>query len=95
MSAASSSVSTEPDWSLAVCWERVRQGTADPNWWFPDGEYAKNSREYVRAKKRAVAACQLCPIKQECGEFAKNIEFGIWGGLSAAARHRLKRKVAT
>lgn len=40
--------------------------------------------------ERAVTICQGCPVRQQCLEWAvANQEpIGVWGGLTAAERHR-------
>lgn len=44
----------------------------------------------VRGAKRI---CSLCEVTAQCRQYAldENIDFGVWGGLSARERHRLKR----
>jgi WhiB family redox-sensing transcriptional regulator len=37
--------------------------------------------------------CKRCPHLQECAEWGiRNERFGIWGGLSAVERKRIRRK---
>lgn len=39
----------------------------------------------------AKAICRACPIRIPCGEYAVRVEmFGVWGGLSAEERVRLR-----
>lgn len=44
----------------------------------------------------AKAVCRHCDVKQECLEYALGHDerFGIWGGLTARERRKLKRRVA-
>lgn len=41
----------------------------------------------------AIRACSDCPIRQMCGEYAikHNETEGIWGGLTAGERKRIRR----
>lgn len=43
--------------------------------------------------KTAVNVCQGCPVKSHCLQYAldHDIDFGIWGGLTARQRRRLAR----
>lgn len=49
------------------------------------------------AIKRAKAVCDGCPVRQACLDYAvaSNIEYGVWGGKSAAERRRLRRSQNT
>ena len=70
------------DWrDLAACAE------VGDDFWFP--EKGGSTRE---AKK----VCQGCPVQAECLEYAleNNEQFGIYGGLSARERQRMKREAA-
>ena len=56
----------------------------DPELFFPeqgDAAYA--------AKK----VCRSCPVRAECLEYAltNDVPFGVWGGLSARERRRVRR----
>lgn len=43
-----------------------------------------------------LALCADCPVRQQCLEYAleNNEQWGIWGGLSASQRRRLKRNAS-
>lgn len=45
--------------------------------------------------KLAIEACNRCPLKAPCGEYAVkfNEPDGIWGGLSVGERKRLRRQM--
>lgn len=49
------------------------------------------------AIKRAKAVCDGCPVRQACLDYAvaSNIEYGVWGGKSAAELRRLRRSQTT
>ena len=57
---------------------------ADPEAFFP--EKGGSTREAKRI-------CSICPVREECLEYALANEerFGIWGGLSERERRRAKR----
>jgi WhiB family redox-sensing transcriptional regulator len=42
----------------------------------------------------AKAICAVCPVREECLEFALQTRpgDGVWGGLTATERHRLIRR---
>ena len=60
---------------------------ADPAVWFPEG-----SQPHLVA--RAKALCATCPARAAClaAALARNEQFGIWGGLTAAERRPLPRQ---
>jgi WhiB family transcriptional regulator, redox-sensing transcriptional regulator len=60
---------------------------ADPEAFFP--EKGGSTREAKRI-------CAICPVREECLEFALTHDerFGIWGGLSERERRRAKRMSA-
>ena len=49
----------------------------------------RGSRDY----EDAMAACESCPVRADCLEFALrlNDDLGIWGGLSSRGRRRYRR----
>jgi len=62
--------------------------TVDTSWWFPE----RSGRPYL---ERALRYCNVCPVKQECLEYALESKeaHGIWGGLTDAERRvELKRR---
>lgn len=60
---------------------------ADPEAFFP--EKGGSTREAKRI-------CGICPVQQECLEYAleRDQRFGIWGGMSERERRRFKRRSA-
>lgn len=50
----------------------------------PDMWYSTDKRE----QQQAIQVCNLCPVKQECRDFAfdNNEIFGIWGGMTENQR---------
>lgn len=69
------------DWrELAAC------SSVDPDLWHPEGD------EVITKGRRAKTICQQCPVQIQCLEHAltRGETLGIWGGLTAKERHRLK-----
>ncbi len=60
---------------------------ADPEAFFP--EKGGSTREAKRI-------CGICPVQQECLDYAleRDQRFGIWGGMSERERRRFKRRSA-
>ena len=55
------------------------------------GEKDERERREIRAK----AVCQVCPVADECRDYAFAIKepYGIWGGLTESERrHALSRR---
>ena len=52
--------------------------------------------EDPEAIRRAVAVCRACPVRFQCLCFAIDTreDDGIWGGVSPAERHRIRRSMA-
>ncbi len=58
------------------------------DWWFvPD------TRDHVEEIRNAKQTCQLCHVTTHCLEYAllNDERFGIWGGLTALERQRLRK----
>jgi WhiB family redox-sensing transcriptional regulator len=50
----------------------------------------ERKEERERREQKAKAICQVCPVKEECLEFALEIRepYGIWGGLTETERRQ-------
>jgi WhiB family redox-sensing transcriptional regulator len=70
-----------PDLPGALC------AQIDPDSWYPE-----NGR-WRGADSEAKAVCEECEVRVQCLEWALEHDerYGIWGGLSANERARLKR----
>lgn len=57
----------------------------DPDLWFPQNG---------GSSKEAKDTCKRCPYRERCLEEAmeRNEEFGVWGGLTARERKRLRKE---
>jgi WhiB family transcriptional regulator, redox-sensing transcriptional regulator len=60
----------------------------EPNDWFPISEHAMSEDN-----TKALAACQVCPVRIECAEWAitNRLDYGIYGGMHASERARIQR----
>jgi len=72
-------ITAPPEWMADGLCAQV-----DPDLWFPD---KGGSTEAARA------VCRRCPVQAECLSYAlaHDERFGVWGGTSERARHRMKR----
>ncbi len=61
---------------------------ADASLFFPCGE----DEALAQAAK---AVCAVCPVREECLQYAlaTNQSEGVWGGMSAGDRRRLRRRL--
>jgi WhiB family redox-sensing transcriptional regulator len=75
---------SENDWRL----EAECRGM-DPNFFFPPRGSNKQYREVVKV-------CQVCPVQEECLDYAirHSIDgrYGIWGGKSERQRRLIKHE---
>lgn len=71
---------------------RCRSDSFDPDDFFLEGKYPNGSVRYRDARDRAKSICAMCPVRQECLEWAleADVRSGIWGGMTANERRRLQ-----
>lgn len=67
------------------------------DWWYletaNDGRPGGHEAAALADARRAVEICDGCPVRDECLTYALGHEkYGIWGGLNANERRRLKRR---
>ena len=76
---------------------------SDPNLWFAEPDRNVNSQDEryerqhaIRSSVLALSICQTCPILEACLRYALDnhdaTSYGIWGGLTAYERRKLKGK---
>ena len=63
----------------------------DPDWWFQgnqDGNWALHPDVL-----RAIEICHTCPVREQClrDAMTRKEPHGVWGGLTAAQRHQLRK----
>jgi hypothetical protein len=75
-------------------------GLAEPDDWVADALCAQTDPEVFFPAKGEPSApakriCVACPVRSECldSALARNEPYGVWGGLSAAERYELRRRL--
>lgn len=85
---------TEPAlWALVIRHARCSESDLDPDQWFP---VSANPREAHQEAAAAIAICTTCPVRGQCLTLSLPRwdigQHGVWGGLVAADRARLRRR---
>jgi Transcription factor WhiB len=85
---------TEPAlWALVIRHARCSQSGLDPDQWFPASADPSRARQEAAA---AIAICATCPVRGHCLTLSLQHwdigQHGVWGGLVAADRARLRRR---
>jgi hypothetical protein len=79
-------------WALVVRNARCCDGDLDPDQWFPVSTNPGQARQEAAA---AIAVCTTCPVRGHCLALSLQRwdlgQHGVWGGLIAADRARLRR----
>jgi Transcription factor WhiB len=86
---------TEPAlWALVIRHARCADGSLDPDQWFPVSDDPSRARQEAAA---AIAICTTCPVRSHCLTLSLQHwdigRHGVWGGLVAADRTRLRRRL--
>ena len=83
-------------WARVVRDARCTDGGLDPDQWFPVSAEAGRARQEAAA---AIAVCAACRARGQCLEFSLRHwdvgQHGVWGGLVAADRAQLRRRLRT
>jgi WhiB family transcriptional regulator, redox-sensing transcriptional regulator len=84
-----------PSWALVIRHARCADAGLDPDQWFPvNGEAGKARDEAAEA----IAICHSCLVRAKCLALALQHweigQYGVWGGLVAAERAELRRRIA-
>ena len=81
-------------WAQLIRHARCAAGGLDPDQWFPVSSNPDRAREEAAA---ALAVCSTCPVRDQCLALSLRHwdigQHGIWGGLVAADRARLRRRL--
>jgi hypothetical protein len=81
-------------WALVNRHARCADGGLDPDQWFPLSAEPGRARQEAAA---AIAICTACPVRGHCLTLSLRHwdvgQHGVWGGLVAAERARLRRRV--
>jgi hypothetical protein len=86
---------TEPAlWALVIRHAQCSDGRLDPDQWFPVSADPGQARQEAAA---AIAICATCPVRGHCLTLSIQHwdigQHGVWGGLIAADRARLRRRI--
>jgi Transcription factor WhiB len=80
-------------WALVIRHARCSDGGLDPDQWFPVSADPGRARQEAAA---AIAICATCPVRGHCLTLSLQHwdigRHGVWGGLVAADRARLRRQ---
>ncbi len=77
-------------WEPDVSWrEQAACSGVDSDLFFPASE------DDVQATNQAKAICAECPVREACLQYAlaTNQSAGVWGGLDAGDRRRMRRRI--
>ena len=81
-------------WALVIRYAQCADGGLDPDQWFPVSTDPRRARQEAAA---AIAICTTCPVRGYCLTLSLQHwdigQHGVWGGLIAADRARLRRRV--
>ena len=81
-------------WALVFRYARCSDSGLDPDQWFPVSADTGRARQEAAA---AIATCSACPVRGHCLTLSLRHwdigQHGIWGGLVAAERARLRRSL--
>jgi WhiB family redox-sensing transcriptional regulator len=85
-------VTADALWALVARQARCADSVLDPDEWFPVSVEPAAARREAAA---AIAVCTGCQVRAQCLELSlRHWDFGqhgVWGGLVAADRARLRR----
>jgi len=80
-------------WTQVIRRARCAESDLDPDEWFPVSAVADMARREAAA---AIAVCTQCPVRVQCLALSlrhwETGRHGVWGGLVAADRARLRRR---
>jgi Transcription factor WhiB len=81
-------------WARVVRQARCADSSLDPDEWFPASIEPATARHEAAA---AIAVCAICPVRAQCLELSLRHwdigQHGVWGGLVAADRARLRHRL--
>ena len=82
-------------WALVIRHARCSDSGLDPDQWFPVSADTGRARQEAAA---AIAICATCPVRGHCLTLSLRHwdigQHGVWGGLVAADRARLRRQAS-
>lgn len=85
----------QASWARVIRHGRCADGSLDPDQWFPVSAEIGKARQEAAA---AIAICTTCPVSVQCLALSLRHwdigQHGVWGGLVAAERAALRRRVS-
>ena len=82
-------------WALVIRYAQCSDSGLDPDQWFPVSADPGQARQEAAA---AIAVCTDCQVRGQCLELSLRHwdigQYGVWGGLVAADRARLRRRLS-
>ena len=80
-------------WALVIRHAQCSESDLDPDQWYPVSADPREARQEAAA---AIAICTTCPVRGHCLTLSLQHwdigQHGVWGGLVAADRARLRRR---
>jgi hypothetical protein len=80
-------------WTLVIRHAQCSESDLDPDQWFPVSADPRQARQEAAA---AIAICTTCPVRRHCLTLSLRRwdigQHGVWGGLVAADRARLRHQ---
>ena len=80
-------------WALVIRYAQCSDSGLDPDQWFPVSADTSRARQEAAA---AIAICATCPVRGHCLTLSLRHwdigQHGVWGGLIAADRARLRHR---
>ena len=89
-------VSDRDSWARVIRQARCADSGLDADEWFPVSTEVTSARGEAAA---AIAVCRACPVRSQCLALSLRHwdvgQHGVWGGLVAAERAMLRRRMLT
>ena len=75
----------------SLAWQaRAACRYTDPDLFFPDGDPTAPANIAQAAEAKRV--CSSCPVSLQCAEYAADVAFGIWAGMTETERRAGQRR---
>jgi WhiB family transcriptional regulator, redox-sensing transcriptional regulator len=83
--------------ALDRSWQPIASCSGSHSHLFFPPSVTERKEERERRELRAKSICRICPVGEECLEYALTIRepYGIWGGLTESERRQQNLRAAT
>ena len=83
--------------ALDRSWQPIASCSGSHSHLFFPPSVTERNEERARRELRAKSICRICPVGEECLDYAMTIRepYGIWGGLTEAERRQQLHRAAT